>query len=141
MTVLKYILLILFGLGSGTVIAAGVFALISTIGIVPRMAEKTKTTKYIKLYESSIAAGGIIGTMQMYKNFIFPLNSIIVIIFQLCVGVFFGGLAVSLAEVLNVFPIFMRRSRITVGLSVIIPAIALGKALGSLMYFIISGFH
>ena len=43
MSVVKYIALILFGLGSGVVVAAGVFSLIATIGIVPRMAEKTKT--------------------------------------------------------------------------------------------------
>jgi len=141
MTVLKYIFLILFGLGSGTVIAAGVFALISTIGIVPRMADKTKTTKKLKLYESSIAAGGIVGTLLMYENVTVLINPVIVVFFEFCVGMFFGELAVSLAEVLNVFPIFMRRNRITVGLSVIIPAIALGKAFGSLMYFIISGFH
>lgn len=141
MTVLKNILLILFGLGSGAVIAAGVFALISTIGIVPRMAEKTNTVKYVKLYESCITAGGIVGTMLMYKNIIFLVNPIIVVVFGFCIGMFFGELAVSLAEVLNVFPIFMRRSRITVGLSVIIPAVAFGKTVGSLMYFIISGFH
>ena len=43
MNVLKYIFLILFGIGGGVTISAGVFALITTIGIVPRMAEKTET--------------------------------------------------------------------------------------------------
>ena len=37
MSVVKYIALILFGLGSGVVVAAGVFSLIATIGIVPRL--------------------------------------------------------------------------------------------------------
>jgi len=141
MTTLKNILLILFGLGSGTVVAAGVFTLISTIGIVPRMADKTKTEKTIKLYENSISVGGIVGTLLMYGNASIPVSPIIVAIFTFCIGVFFGGLAVSLAEVLNVFPIFMRRNRITMGLSIFIPSVALGKTVGSLLYFIISGFH
>ncbi|MEA4972222.1 MAG: stage V sporulation protein AB [Candidatus Metalachnospira sp.] len=141
MTVLKYLLLILFGLGSGTVIAAGVFALISTIGIVPRMAEKTKTSNSIKIYESSITLGGIAGTLLMYGDINIPISPIIIAVFEFCVGIFFGELAVSIAEVLNVFPIFMRRNRLTVGLGVIIPVIAVGKGIGLLMYYLISGFH
>lgn len=141
MTAVKYIILILFGLGSGTVIAAGVFALISTLGIIPRMAEKTKTKDKIKFYESSITLGGIAGTLLMYKDVYIPLSPIIVAVYGLCAGIFFGELAVSLAEVLNVFPIFMRRNRLTIGLGIIVPSIALGKTVGSLVYFLISGFH
>lgn len=143
MIMLKNILLILFGLGSGTVIAAGVFSLISTIGMIPRMADQTHTAGKIKLYESCITLGGIAGTALMYGDITFPIavSPVIIVIFQFCVGVFFGELAVSIAEVLNVFPIFMRRNRLTLGLCAIVPAIALGKTVGSLMYFMIQGFH
>lgn len=143
MTVIKYVLLILFALGSGTVIAAGVFSLISTIVMIPRMADRTNTVSSIKLYEGCITAGGIVGTMFMYNDIILPIviSPIIIIVFEFCVGVFFGELAVSIAEVLNVFPIFMRRNRVTMGLCAIVPAIALGKTVGSLMYFMIQGFH
>ena len=51
MNVLKYIFLILFGIGGGVTISAGVFALITTIGIVPRMAEKTETQEHLRIYE------------------------------------------------------------------------------------------
>ncbi len=141
MIILKYIVLILFGIGSGVVIAGGVFALISTIGIVPRMAEKTKTVKRIPLYEDAIALGGIVGTLMLYINFSFPIGKVGAAVFGLCTGVFYGELAVSLAEVLNVFPIFMRRFRLKTGLSYFIPALALGKCFGSLMYFLIEGFY
>ncbi len=141
MEAVKYIILILFGLGSGAVVAAGVFSLIATIGIVPRMAEKTKTVKRIVLYEDAITLGGIVGTLALFINFSFPAGKIFVIIFCLCIGIFFGELAVSIAEVLNVFPIFMRRMRLKTGLQFFIPAMALGKCVGSLMYFLIKGFY
>ena len=49
MSVLKIILGILIGLGTGVVISGAVFAFIAIIGIVPTMAHKTNTGKYIKL--------------------------------------------------------------------------------------------
>lgn len=141
MEILKYLALILFGIGSGTVVAGGVFALIATIGIVPRMAEKTKTVHKLKLYEDAITVGGIVGTLMMFLNLSFPIGRIGAVIFGLCTGVFYGELAVSLAEVLNVFPIFMRRFRMNKGLSYFIPALALGKCVGSLLYFLVTGFY
>ncbi|GFI61553.1 hypothetical protein IMSAG049_00712 [Clostridiales bacterium] len=141
MNIIKYLGLILFGFGSGVVISAGVFSLIATIGIVPRMAEKTKTVHKIPLYEDSITLGGVIGTLALFINFSFPMGKILVAVFSLCIGVFFGELAVSIAEVLNVFPIFMRRFRLKTGLAAFIPAMALGKCVGSLMYFLITGFY
>ena len=112
MSVVKYIALILFGLGSGVVVAAGVFSLIATIGIVPRMAEKTKTKDKIIIYEDAITLGGILGTAALFINFSLPIGKVAAAIFSLCIGIFFGELAVSIAEVLNVFPIFMRRIRL-----------------------------
>ncbi len=141
MVILKYSALILFGIGSGTVISAGVFALIATIGIVPRMAEKTGTVHKIPLYEDAITVGGILGTLAMFLNFSLPVGKTGAVIFGLCAGVFYGELAVSLAEVLNVFPIFMRRFRLKMGLAYFIPALAMGKCVGSLLYFLVTGFY
>lgn len=141
MNVLKYIFLILFGIGGGVTISAGVFALITTIGIVPRMAEKTETQERLRIYESAISVGGILGTLEMYSAIPLPVGGFVTAVFFLCVGVFVGELAVSIAEVINVFPIFMRRARLTKGLTVIITAIALGKSIGSYLYFTVNGFY
>ena len=54
---------------------------------------------------------------------------------------FVGVLAMALTEVLNVMPILMRRTRLTKGLHWIIPAFALGKVAGSLIYYLIDGFY
>ena len=54
-------LLGLFGLAGGMVTAAGVFALITVIGIIPRLAGRSRTGARIHTYETAICLGGILG--------------------------------------------------------------------------------
>ena len=140
MNLLWNILLIILGLSSGGVVAAGIFAFISAIGMVPRMAKKTSTQKYIPIYEDSITLGGVFGTTTMFINYHLPVGKILVGIFAFANGIFVGCLAIALAEVLNVIPIFLRRSRIVAGIPMFICAIAFGKVFGSLLYFVVKGF-
>lgn len=136
-----YCILAVIGFSSGTLIAGGVFAIIVTLGIVPRLAQRTGTIQYIPLYEDAIVIGGIFGTSTMLIDYYLPIGRILVGFLGFCLGVFVGCLAVALAEILNVMPIFMRRSRITKGIPVIVCGLALGKVLGSLLYFLIKGFY
>lgn len=139
--ILKYIILCIIGVGSGTVISGAVFAFIAIIGVVPRMALKTNTQDKIKTYETAIILGGIFGAFTIFFNYYIPVNSIIVAIFGFSIGVFFGCIAVSLAEVLNVLPILSRRLNINRGIKYFILALALGKALGSILYYFVPGFY
>ena len=140
MTILKSIVLILMGFGGGVVIAGAVFAFIAIIGIVPRLAQKTNTEKYIKFYEEAIIWGGIFGTSTMLIDYYIPVGSFVVILFSLCIGIFYGCLAVSLAEILDVVPILSRRGRIKEGMMYFVFSIALGKMVGSLLYYFVPGF-
>lgn len=141
MNLVKTLFIIIIGFGSGVVIAGAVFAFIAIIGIVPRLAQKTQTEKYIKLYEEAIIIGGIFGTSTMIIDYYMPIGKIAVIFLSICVGIFYGCLAVSLAEVLDVIPILTRRGRIKKGMTYFITAIAFGKLLGSLLYYFIPGFY
>lgn len=141
MNLVKTLFIIIIGFGSGVVIAGAVFAFIAIIGIVPRLAQKTRTEKYIKLYEEAIIIGGIFGTSTMIIDYYMPIGKIAVIFLSICVGIFYGCLAVSLAEVLDVIPILTRRGRIKKGMTYFITAIAFGKLLGSLLYYFIPGFY
>lgn len=53
MEIIKSIAVVVIGYSSGVVIAGGVFAFIAVLGIVTRLAQKTKTTNYIYLYEDA----------------------------------------------------------------------------------------
>ena len=53
----------------------------------------------------------------------------------LFMGIFVGGLIMSLAEVLDVFPILLRRGRIQSGIPWMVLSIGIGKMLGAYLYF------
>lgn len=141
MEVIKGILAIIIAFSSGIIISGAVFAFIAIIGVVPRLAQKTRTEDKIRLYEEAIIWGGIIGTISMIWDFYLPIGKFLAIIYSGCIGIFFGCLAVSLAEILNVLPILTRRGRIQTGLKYFILAVALGKLIGSIIYSQIPSFY
>ena len=55
--------------------------------------------------------------------------------FGLFAGIFVGCLALAIAEMLDTIPIFARRIGFRHGLGIVVLSIALGKAAGSLLYF------
>lgn len=130
----------------GTATSAGTFALLVTLGIIPRMVAKTRTAGKIVLYENMICLGGTAGCLlSLFPFFRFPASGLLIggmaplewliPLFGLCVGIFVGCQAAALAEILNVFPIMFRRIKLKEGLSCIMVAMALGKLAGSLFYF------
>ncbi|MDR0999963.1 MAG: stage V sporulation protein AB [Clostridiales bacterium] len=138
--ILKYVFVILLGFGSGAVISGAVFAFIAVIGVVPRLAQKTKTKNSLKLYEEAISFGGIAGCVEGFFKIPIPTHVVIVAALFVCVGIFYGCLAVSLAEVLDVIPILSRRTKLQQGIFFFILAIALGKLTGSILYYVVPGF-
>lgn len=138
---LKWAALIMIGFGSGVFVAGAVVAFIAIIGVVPRLAQKTDTKGFIKLYEEAIIAGGIIGAADMYFNLYLPIGRVAVIFISFCIGIFYGSVAVSITEVLNIIPILARRARLIQGMRWFVCAIAFGKLIGSLLYYFLPGFY
>lgn len=141
MVIIGHLILVIIGFGGGVVVAGGVFAFIAIIGVVPRLAQKTKTQECIWIYEDAIMLGGIIGTIIMISEIQFKLGNIGAAIYGFFSGIFVGCIAVSLAEILDVLPILTRRFSLKVGMAYFIVALALGKATASIIYFLIPGFY
>lgn len=135
-TFFESIVLMVIGLGAGCVVAGGVVAFISIIGIIPIMAYRSKTSHYMLLYENMIILGSIIGSILTWLQIPLPIGPILMVIFSFAYGVFIGVLIIALAEVLDVLPIINRRIKIRKGISLIVIAIAGGKLVGSLCYWI-----
>ena len=139
MMILKYIVLALTSIGGGAVISGAVFALISSTGVVTRMADKTKTAKHVRIYETAIILGGIWWNLFWIFSIDIPFGANFSqgfqVIMGLAQGVFVGCLAVSLAEALNGTAIFSRRVKLKMGLSVVVLSIALGKVVAALIQF------
>jgi stage V sporulation protein AB len=141
MAAVNYLLLVIIGFCSGVLVSGAVFAFITIVGIVPRLAQKTNSTRYIKVYESAIALGGIAGVVLGFFTKSVSWGIGVLPVIGMAAGIFYGCMAMSLAEVLNVIPILTRRAKLQRGMFFIVLAIALGKLAGALLYFLIPGFY
>ena len=131
MTLVENAVLFFIAAAGGGVVAGGVFALISLIGIVPRLASRTATASHIAAYESCIIWGGILGNLAFVFEWKLPFGMTGLLIFGVFCGVYVGCFAMALAEMLKVMPIFAERARLVQGIPYIVLAIALGKSFGS----------
>lgn len=132
----RQILLAILGLSAGAGIAGGLFAMIVGLGIISDFADKTHTGKYVTFYEDCIVAGGILGNIVWVYQISLPYMQWVLPVFGLFSGIFVGCWYMALAEALNVFPVFFRRVKLISGVAYVILAMALGKGIGALIYFI-----
>ena len=135
MYVMKMILLGLFGLAGGAISASGFFAVLTIVGIINRFAKVTRTAKHIKLYEDMIILGATIGNVLVIFQLVVHIGIVGCALFGLLSGMFIGSFLVCLAETIKSLPIFIRRVRISSGLGYIILFLAIGKGIGSFIYF------
>ena len=134
---IKQLTLAFAGLMAGSAMAAGTFAFIIIIGVVPRMVAKLKRACDTMHFENAIVAGCTTGgILSLYEAIRLPLGLPLLIVFGISAGMFVGGIAVVLAEILNVFPIIFRRFHMKRGMFWVMTAIAFGKFVGSYFFFI-----
>lgn len=119
----------------GVIIASGVVAFIISLGIVPRYAGITRTAERIRLYEDSSMLGAIVGNLFFLYNGSIPVGTAGLVIYGLFAGIFLGSWIIALGEVVNIFSILARRIGLTRGVGLVVLTMALGRALGSLIYF------
>lgn len=144
----QQILLAAVGLSAGVAVAGGLFAFIVELGVVADFADRTHTGDRILFYETCAALGGILGNLV----YVFGIGSSSMMqwlsdgaqlsagggllgIFGIFSGIFVGCWAMALAEILNVFPVFMRRARIVRYIAAFTISVALGKGLGAGLFF------
>ena len=149
----QQILLAAVGLSAGVAAAGGLFAFIVELGVVADFADRTHTGDRLLFYETSVALGGILGNLfyvfgpgspaVMQRLFMQPLpegaafsaGSGLLGIFGIFSGIFVGCWSMALAEILNVFPVFMRRARIVRYIAAFTISVAVGKGLGAGLFF------
>lgn len=129
------VILTVIGLSAGFTVAAGLFSFIISLGVVSDFADRTHTGEYLLLYEDSVALGGILGNLFVIYGIQIPGSAWLLPAFGLFAGVFAGCWAMALAEILNVFPIFIRRIKLTRCIPYIIVGMAVGRGVGALLFF------
>lgn len=132
----KNVFLALIGASFGMIVSAGVFTVLISVGLVPRFAGKTHTSRHVMLYENLIILGTLSGNVLSMWSFRMGLSAWLLVPVGVFAGIFVGCLALAIAEMLDTIPIFARRIGFRRGLGFAVLSIALGKAAGSLLFFI-----
>lgn len=132
----KQFLLALIGLSAGITVAGGLFSFVIGLGVVSDFADRTHTGKHILLYETSVALGGMLGNIFFIYQIPVGMGRILVPLFGLFGGIFVGCWSMALAEILNVFPIFIRRVKLLKAIPYIILSMAVGKGIGACLFFV-----
>lgn len=126
------IFLIFIGLIAGFITSAGIFAFITIIGVLTRLAIRTGTANRILLYEDIVVLGVIFGNILSLFEISVPLGILGLLFFGFFTGCYIGCLAVALEETLRVFPIIAHRLKLNSGFSVLVLILAFGKLIGTL---------
>lgn len=135
---MEHLIFIIIGLCAGAAVAAGAFAFLIVIGVLPRIICKINVKEHVLLFENMVILGILYGTVKSVYSWEakLPGAHLLIALFGLSSGIFVGGIAAALAEILHTFPIMFRRLNLKRGLSFVMGAMALGKLLGSLFYFL-----
>ncbi|MGP4041390.1 stage V sporulation protein AB [Gracilibacillus sp. D59] len=135
---LLYILAeISIGFGSGLMVGSGFVAFLTVLGIIPRLVQLSKSNEWMNHYQASVIIGAMVGTYLTFTEWTLNIPVLILAFWGLLHGIFIGMLAAALTEVLNVFPILMKRLGIDKELLWLLMAIVIGKIAGSLFQWII----
>lgn len=129
--VMTDIILAMIGLTAGIVIAGAVFAFLTIIGVLIRLAARTNTARHINLYEDMAVIGSGVGNTLFLFEYQLPIGTLGLFIFGVLSGCFVGCLAVALEEIIQVFPVFMHRIKLRIGIPILVLCLAIGKGLGA----------
>lgn len=149
----KYLLMSFFAFAGGVMVSGGVFTVLIAVGLIPRFADKSHTSNRIFLYEEMVVLGTITGSfLSVYPDYgqigIFFKDILkvhpsawnlagngILAFAGMFAGMFVGCLALAIAEMIDTIPIFTRRINFKKGLGIVVTCVAVGKMIGSLLYF------
>lgn len=133
----EYVLLAVIGLCGGFFTATGFFALITMLGIINRYAQNTRTALDIVWYEEAVIWGVTFGSLWFVFSLSLRIGNGGLALIGLLGGIYAGCLAVALAETIKAIPIMVRRTGMKKGIGTTILLFALGKGIGSLVYFFV----
>jgi stage V sporulation protein AB len=137
--IIKGLAIVFIALSGGLAVGSGFVAFLTVLGIVPRLAQISKTVDKVVWYEAAIILGTIAGIYGSLRDPILGLPAFMLVFLGLAGGIFVGMIAGALAEVLNVIPILAKRLNMDGEIIILLMAVVLGKIAGSLfqwLYFI-----
>lgn len=135
--ILLNMLEVLIGFAGGLLVGGGLIAFIMLLGVIPRLAQLSKTNHHIHAYHYAVLFGTFFGTYMSFFYHPFYQHTFLLPFWGIFHGVFNGMIIAALAEVLNVLPILSKRVRMKQYIIYFILAIVTGKIAGSLFQWFI----
>lgn len=129
----------IIGLAWGVAVGSGLVAFLAVLGVIPRLAQITRSTMNVRMYEAAVIVGAVFWTVVDLFDIRFAFSPVGTALIGLLAGVFVGMLAAALTEVLNVLPIMAKRLHIDDYVIWLVMAMVIGKVLGSLFDWLV--FH
>lgn len=132
MTILINGLQILIGLSSGIVIGGAFIALLTVLGIIPRLIQLSTSWRFVPIYQVALLIGTLFGTFLSFTSISWSTPSVFLAFWGIIQGIFNGMLTAALIEILQVFPLLSKRLGLESYILFLFTAIVLGKVFGSL---------
>lgn len=128
---------ILIGFSSGIVIGSVFIAILTFLGIIPRLIQLSHSGNLVHVLAFAVILGTLFGTYLSFTPFTSNQTVITLLAIGIFHGVFNGMFAAALAEVLNVFPLLSKRIGMEKYLLLLLMAVVFGKIIGSLFQWLI----
>jgi len=129
------VFLAVIGFCGGGVVASALAAFMISLGIIPRYAGITHTGDRLLLYENCTILGTVLGNLYSIYHWSAPGGTIGLALTGIFFGIFLGSWIIALGEVVNIFAIMARRVNLKKGIGLVVLSIAVGKIIGSLLFF------
>src|SRR5699024_6388025 len=100
---------IVVGLSSGIVIGSAFLALLTFLGVIPRLMQWVKNTYNGKAFTASLLIGTLYGTYLTFTGSSIMFGFLFLVVWGLLQGIFKGMLVAVFVEVLHVFRMFSKR--------------------------------
>ena len=127
------------GFAGGLLVGGGMAALFTLLQIVPRLLQILRCRSAIRLMPIGIMTGGLAASVISMGWLRFDPGKAVLLIAAVLMGAFVGMLAMALAEALQMLTITVRHASIARAAILLIIAMAGGKLVGSVLYWIIPG--
>src|SRR5699024_352479 len=128
---------VIIGFAGGLAVGAGFVAVITLLGIIPRLVQLSKTDRLVHVYSACVTARAVFGTYLSFTDIHWNQRIVVLVIWGAFHGIFNGMLAAALTVVLNVFPLLVKRIGVDRYLLWLLMALVFGKIGGSLFQWLV----
>ncbi|NLU37002.1 MAG: hypothetical protein GXX01_08310 [Clostridiales bacterium] len=138
---IKYVITILAGLAGGLAIGASITAFFVVLGVTAQIVKWSKKNEYLIFYQISMVLGALLSCLVYFFDFTLKYLNFLTIPLGILAGIFVGTVTSALTETLDIISATVNKLGIAKWVYLIVMTLLIGKIAGSLLFFLVPGFH